>query len=117
MCAKKLTAKKCNLPLLKILKKLKPEERREVITRLGDQSIDDVGSFVYNAIFTNMGLNPKRRRYLRKNLNTCMKDLLIIADDKIDRKIRHSKLAKQSGSGLGILLSALVPLITSLFTK
>ena len=117
MCAKKLNAKKCNLTLLKILKKLKPEERREIITRLGDQSIDDVSAFVYNAIFTDIGMSPKKRRILRKRLNECMKDLLVIADGKIDRSTRQKKLKNQSGSGLGILLSAVVPLITSLIAN
>ena len=48
MGKKTLSSKKCQLPLLRILSKLTPSQRRQVIERFDEASVDQLGQIVYN---------------------------------------------------------------------
>ena len=52
MRSKKLvTAKRCRLSLMKLLKKLTSEELKEIISRLSDQGVDELSSIIFNGIY------------------------------------------------------------------
>ena len=103
----------CNITLLKVLKKLKPEERREIITRLGDSTIDDLGETLYNFLYCD--LIPKRKvKGLRKALRSCKGSLNYVAKKSNNVATRRGKLAKMSGGVLGTVLSTLIPIISGL---
>ena len=103
----------CNITLLKVLKKLKPDERREIITRLGDSTIDDLGETLFNFLYCD--LIPKRKvKGLRKALKACKPSLTYVAKKSNNVGKRRQKLSKMSGGILGTILSTLIPIVTGL---
>ena len=118
MCAKEsLTAKRCKLNFMQSLKKLNKEERKTLISRLSDRGIDDFSEIVYNLISCDFGLSQKKIKNLRTKLLPCQKDLKYISDKSKPVDKRRSRLNRQAGSGIGILLSALLPIISSLISS
>ena len=116
MPPKKLTAKKCHLTFMQLLKRLTPKERSELLDRVSNSSIQDLSSVVFNWIYCDLGLSARRRKVLKKKLSPYQADLLYIANSSKPISIRRRKLKEQSGGALSILLSTLVPVISSLIS-
>ena len=114
---KKLSAKKCGLAFLKILLKLKPQERSCLVDYLNDESIDKIGHLVFNALFTDLKIKPRQVKILAKKLKGHKRDLEYISNRSNPLNVRRKKVKKQSGSGLGILLASVVPALISLLAK
>ena len=97
MPKKRLTPEKCQVPLLSILKKLSNEDRKLIISRLDERSIDNLSSVVYNTIKCDFKYKPGVKKRLRKKLNPHASDLRFISDANKPWKKRQSRLVKQSG--------------------
>ena len=117
MVKKKLSAKKCGLSFLKILLKLKPEERACLVDHLNDSSIDKIGHVVFNTLFTDLKIPRKKVLNLSKNLKIHKEDLQFISNASKPVQLRRKRVKKQSGSGLGLLLATAIPALISLLAK
>ena len=117
MPVKRLTSKKCGLSFLKILLRLKPQERSCLIDHLNESSINKIGHLVFNSIFTDLKLSSKRKNHLAQHLKPHKKDLFYIANANHPVESRRKRVKKQSASGLGILLASVVPALVSLLAK
>ncbi len=113
-----ITARRCNLPLLKTLRRLKPKEQKKVIEGLSPKAVDQLCECVYNFMYSDFGLQEANRDSLRVLLKNRKRTLSDIADARQPVEARQAKLANQAGSGIfTVLLTTLVPLITSLIAK
>lgn len=100
------------------LQNLKPEQLQHVMKHLDDKSIDDICECVYNTLFTDLNIPTNKKNKLKKHLNKhCCKANLKIISSKNRPISRRRKALQQEGKGLGIILSTIVPLLTSLFAK
>ena len=106
--------KKC-YPVLNILNKLSEGEQSVLLHHLDQDAHEAVYECVYNAI-TNKNIQPEKRQALRKHLKAKQKDIRYIVQSKAIRRKR--KKVVQLGSGLGLILSTVLPLLASfLFNK
>jgi len=109
---------KKNLPLYVSLKKLSKETLKHVIEHLDNNSIDAICECVYNILYTNLNLSKKKKKTLKKKLHQhcCIKTLKKISNANVSVSKRRKALM-QEGEGIGLILSAIVPLLTRLFMK
>lgn len=113
MPRKSLSKGKKSLPLLRILKRLKPFEKSVIINYLNDEGIEILSNFVYNSLY-HIRLSKSSKSKLKRRLKFSKKDLLCIADPNCNLEERKKRIKKQSGSGIGILLSALLPTLATI---
>ena len=109
--------KKDFLHILKLCKKLKPEEFNSFLDHLSDNSVDSICECVYNVINTDLKLSSAKRRKLKNHIvSKCnTKNIKLITNKKVSISKRR-KLIKQEGGFLGPILAAVIPFLTSLFT-
>ena len=87
--SKKLTDRKCHYTFLKVLSRLSPSEKVEVIKRLDQKGIDALSRFLFNFLKVDYGLAKSKRLKLRKQLKGCEKDLNYICAAKNSWKLRQ----------------------------
>lgn len=108
------------MTLLQSLNKLSPDAIKTVINHLSDESVDSLCECVYNVINVDLKMNKKLKKKLVKHINKkCSKHRLkCIMNKKHNISKRRKALSMEGGfGGLGLLLSAAIPFLTSLFTK
>lgn len=103
------------VPLLKVLNRLKTEDRSVLIDYLSNDSCECLSSVVENAL-NNNSISSKGRQLLKSELLSQKNDLRYIANKNKGIAARRKRI-KQLGGGLGTIIGILLPLITSLFTK
>lgn len=104
--------------LLAALNKLPKNLQQHILQHLDDASIDAICECVYNVIYTDISmLSKQKKKTLSKKLHKhcCIKNLRIIATPSISVSKRRKAL-QQEGTGIGLILSTIVPLIAKLFT-
>ena len=102
---------------MRTLSRLTPEELKDLFGRLSPESVDDVSEILYNSIYTDLGLDENQVKKIKKALAFSEKDLRFIADSSNPNQDRRKRLIRQKGSGIGILLSTLVPALASLIAS
>lgn len=112
----KLKMKK-NVALLRIIKKLKIGEREALIDFLNDNAIDALSECVYNIVCKGGSnrLSKRQVNKLKRNLMHNKHNLRIIGNKSVNMKKRKKALTQEGGS-LGLILSAAIPLISSLIS-
>lgn len=107
---------KKSLDLLRIVKKLKINEREQLIGYLNDNGIDALSECVYNIVCDGSNkLSKGALRKLKRGLVNNKQNLRVIGDKSISMK-RRKKALLQEGGSLGLILSAAIPLLTSLIS-
>ena len=99
-----LTPEKCHYPFLLILKKLSPNDRREVINKLDHKGIDIISEFIWNFLSQPYGISKGKRRRLRTKLKGTERDLKYISTASNNWKLRKNRIARQSGGAIATLL-------------
>lgn len=114
-----MTTDKSLLTLLKICSKLKPDQLESVFDTISDNTIDKLCECVFNVIHSEhvcaklpKGKVTKLKKHIKANCN--VKNIKRITDRKVSISKRR-KLMKQEGKGLGLILSSVIPFLTSLF--
>lgn len=114
-----MAADKSLLTLLKICEKLKPEQLESVFDTISDTTIDKLCECVYNVLHSEhvcaklpKGRKSKLKSHIKSNCN--VKNIKRISDRKVSISKRR-KLMKQEGKGIGLILSSVIPFLTSLF--
>jgi hypothetical protein len=108
--------KKQHLSVLKVLKKLKPKEREEIIPYLNAEGLEFLCECFHNVLFEDIGV--KNKSTLKKKLKSqCdVHRLKYIANAKKPLKAKVKAL-QQEGAGIGLILSAAIPFLMNLFGK
>lgn len=103
--------------LIRGLKKLDKEELTHIITYFDKKGIHKLCECVWNTIYTNLKLPKSKKNKIKAvlNNNRSKKNLAIILK-KSGNKLKKKAAILQEGEGLGLILSAIAPLIASLFT-
>ena len=104
------------LDLLKVLKKMKPEERSKFVQYLNPEAVDFLCECFHNVLFTD--LKVKNKSLIKKKLKSnCSVSRLKLIANKSKPYQAKIKALKQEGAGIGLILSAALPFLTSLFGR
>ena len=91
------------LEFLRILKKLKPSERKIIISVLDSDAIDTLCETVTNVFFNDLRIGKKRKKELFQNFEDKQKLIKKLSNKNVDFK-RRKKLLVQEGGSLGLIL-------------
>lgn len=111
-----LSGKKRYLDLLRILKKLNSSERSSLIPYLKPEALEFLCECFHNVLYTDLNL-PNKNSIKRRLKSSCsVHRLKLIASKSGAYKTKVNAL-KQEGAGIGLILSAALPFLTSLFGR
>ena len=114
--SKKYKCKQSELKFLKVMKRLKPIERNEIIEHLNEDAINTLSRCVNDVLCGTLKISKKQSNNLKKRLDANKHNLRIIS--KGENKIqRRKKALSQEGGSLGFILSAAIPLLTNLISS
>ncbi len=104
--------------LISALKKLSNNELSHIIKHIDSAGIEHISECVFNTIYTDLKLSKRKKQKIKAKFNneTSRKNIGIITN-KRNNIIKKRAALLQEGEGLGLILSAIAPLITSLFTR
>lgn len=103
--------------LISALKKLNTSELTHVIKHIDSAGIENICECVFNTIYTDLKLSKSKKRKIKSKLNNeKSKRNIDIITKKRNNTLKKRAALLQEGEGLGLILSAIAPLITSLFT-
>jgi hypothetical protein len=110
---------KKDIPLLKVLTKLKGEDFKAMVDTLSDDSVDNVCECVYNLIYNpSLKIASRKKTHLRKFIKSkCSIHRLKNIADKKQPLFKRRQILKQEGRGLPFLLASAIPFLISLFGK
>lgn len=103
------------LPLLKVLKNVSDNQREVLLKHLDSESTDIICECIYNCIHSPDQIPKATRRKLKDSLPKEKQSLRYLAKKSKSNcpKKRRQHLV-QSGKGIGAILGALVPIVSSL---
>jgi len=104
------------LPILQILKQVKPGKRPAILEHLDDPTCESLYELVHNVI-SNERVPKAKRDLLEKKLKPHKDQLRFLARKNAKRLVKKKAMSKMGGFPFSILLSAAIPLITSLLLK
>lgn len=109
-----LKEKKKYLNLLKVLKKLKPLERSQLIQYLKSDAAEFLCECVHNVLYTDLGIKNKSK-IKNKIKNQCSVHRLKTIANKSKPLSAKVKALSQEGGGIGLILSAALPFLMNMF--
>jgi hypothetical protein len=105
-----------DLPLIRVLSKLKQEDITPLIDVLPDDALEIICECVYNVLHTDLKLSAKKKSHLKKFIKTnCSAHQLQKISKKSIPISKRKKALKQEGKGLPLLLGAAIPFLMDLF--
>jgi hypothetical protein len=110
-----LKERKKYLALVKIVSKLKPEERSQIIPYLKTDSVEFLCECVHNVLYTDIGIKNKTK-IKHKLKNQCSVHRLKTIASKSKSITAKTKALGQEGKGLGLILSTALPFLMNLFS-
>ena len=108
--------KKKYLNLIKVLKKLKSEERSHIVPYLKPDVVEFLCECVHNVLYTDIGIKNKSKIKKKLKSQCSVHRLKIIANKTKPFEAKVNAL-KQEGAGIGLILSAALPFLMNLFGK
>lgn len=107
------------LPLIKVLKELTPRQARAILPYVSSDSHDALCLCVHNAIRNYKKLKEEDVKQLFEIMDPHMDKYRYLSDKrftKSDKVFAHrANILEQTGEGLPFILSAILPMLTSLF--
>jgi hypothetical protein len=110
-----LKERKKYLHLVKIMSKLKPEERSQIIPYLKADAVEFLCECVHNVLYTDIGIKNKNK-IKSKLKNQCSVHRLKTIASKNKSIEAKTKALRQEGKGIGLILSAALPFLINLLT-
>lgn len=108
-----MSARLCkHLPLLKLLHKATPKQRRLILQSASDELILTLCEVALNILYGTIPLSPKDYRKLKRR----KADIKLVSDKKIGISVKK-RIFNQKGGFLLPLLSIAVPFISSLIAS
>lgn len=93
------------LNLIKLLKRLKPEERKFLFHFLNEEGLKTVCSCVSNVLFEDWGLKDSTKKSLRRVLKGKEKHMRALAKDDNTLQRKKYLMIQYGGSVMGLILS------------
>lgn len=88
--------------------------KHHILKHLDDSSIDDICECLYNIVFTDLNLSKQKKQFLKNHIQKSLPNIKKITNRNVSvSKRRHALI--QHGSGLGIILSTILPFLAKLF--
>ena len=110
-----LKDRKKYLALIKIVSRLKPEERSLIIPYLKTEAVEFLCECVHNVLYTDIGIKNKNK-VKNKLKNQCSVHRLKTIVSKSKSISARKKALSQEGKGLGLILSTALPFLINLFS-
>ena len=111
-----LKDKKKYLNLIRVLKKLKAEERSHIIPYLKTDVVEFICECVHNVLYTDIGIKNKSNIKKKIKSQCSIHRLKTIANKAKPFEAKVNAL-KQEGAGVGLILSAAIPFLKRLFKE
>ena len=102
------------MPLFKRLRAAKSRSIARLLSKMTSSQVHAVCECIYNTLHTNLGVSPKKMGKLKKTLAKNRSVYRYLAD-KRNPVSKKRALMVQHGSGIGMLLGAIIPALVSLF--
>ena len=97
---KKLLRTQRKIQFLKVLKGLKPQALGLVLSKLNEDAVNLLSETVFNILYTNLSLNKRRKKRLRKQLCNFEKNLRYISDLEHSWQSRQKKICQSGGKDI-----------------
>lgn len=108
-----------HIPLMKIMRELTPEQCESLIPFVKSSAHDALCSCIYNAIYNFRKLPQQDAENLKSALSSKIQNYKYLSEKRSPltaRQVRQREaILEQSGSGLPAILTAVLPLVASLF--
>ena len=103
------------LPFLQALSRMSDAERVSALEFINDDGLAVLQQCIYNCIY-NQNIPKKRRAEIRRSLGKEGKKYEYLATDS-KNLLKRRRLLKQTGAGLPIILTTVLPLLASLLSS
>ena len=109
---------KRDIPILKLMTKLKGEDFKAMVDTLQDDTVDNVCECVFNLIYNpSLKIGSRKKNQIKKYIKTkCSIHKLKNLADKKQPISKRRQIMKQEGRGLPFLLASAIPFLINLFT-
>jgi len=111
-----LHKKKQYLDFLRVLKKLSSIDRSNLIPYLKPEAVEFLCECFHNVLYTDLKV-PNKASIRKKLKSSCSVHRLKLIANKSRAFTSKVKALKQEGAGIGLILSAALPFLTSLFSR
>jgi hypothetical protein len=98
------------------LKEIPKEKVVHVLKHIDEKGIESICECVFNTIYTDLELSRPKQNVLRRAFSKKKKSVSILAD-KNNNFFKKKKAVVQVGSGIGVLLATVAPLLLQLLTR
>lgn len=104
------------LPLLHVLKSLKPQQRVILLAHLDDKSRDALYQAIGHVLTTDK-IPMRKRLFLKHQLSPHKEDLRFLCSKRHDSECKRRKLTQIGGGPMAHILRAAVPLMLNYYAK
>jgi hypothetical protein len=111
-----LKSRKKYLDLVRVISKLKPDDRSCLIPYLKTDSLEFLCECVHNVLYTDIGIRNKSKIKNKLKKQCSVHRLKTIASKSISLSAK-AKALSQEGKGLGLILSTALPFLLNLFSR
>jgi hypothetical protein len=111
-----LRSRRKYLDLVRIVSKLKPEDRSLLIPYLKTDSVEFLCECVHNVLYTDIGIRNKNKIKNKLKSQCSVHRLKTIASKSLSVTAKTRALG-QEGKGLGLILSTALPFLMNLFSR
>jgi hypothetical protein len=111
-----LRSRRKYLDLVRIVSKLKPEDRSLLIPYLKTDSVEFLCECVHNVLYTDIGIRNKNK-IKNKLKSQCSVHRLKTIASKSRSVTAKTRALGQDGKGLGLILSTALPFLMNLFSR
>lgn len=104
------------LPVLKVLETMSSEDRIKILPHLEHLVHDGINECIYNAT-CNKHIPMEMKKIIKKHTMKDAETYKYLLKPNITSRKRHAKLQEIGGSGLGLILRAVVPVLDKVTQK
>lgn len=104
------------LPLLQVLKHIKPEDRIILLSHFSDEAKDDLYKTISHVLLTD-SVPKRRRRTLHAKLAPYKKIIKNLMSSRTSPRGKRKRVVQLGGNALGYVLSTAVPMFVNLFAS
>jgi DNA gyrase/topoisomerase IV subunit B len=102
-------------PLLELFSRLKEEDQAELLKHLNCEGCDGILECIHNALW-NKDIEVGKRKLINRQLKDHHKTFRYLNNLKGDQQKRRNKLV-QVGSGIGLIVTTVLPILSAYVTK
>lgn len=116
MGKRRRTRKKVLLPLLHVLKSVKPEQRQILLAHLDDDTRDLLYGTI-TEVLRSSKVPFRKRLFLKSKLEPYKRDLRYLSNPQKSKIEKRKKLSQMGAGPMQLILRTAIPLLLNLFPK